>query len=100
MSKECHFSTDVETKCFPKRNLQVTFFKNPRKKTVKICRGRNLKNQAVGSRLELKFKTNLTKGSSINDVSSEGEGGGPPSKPIYYISLFSNLSREGEGGGS
>ena len=31
-------------------------------------------------------------GASINDVSSEGEGGGPPSKPIYYISLFSNLS--------
>ena len=29
------------------------------------------------------------KGTSINDVSSEGEGGGPPSKPIYYISLFS-----------
>ena len=39
------------------------------------------------------------KGSSINDVSSEGEGGGPPSKPIYYISLFSNLSQRGEGGG-
>ena len=37
---------------------------------------------------------------SVNNVSSEGEGGGPPSKPIYYISLFSNLSREGEGGGS
>ena len=31
MSKECHFSTDVEAKCFPMRNLQVTFFKNPRK---------------------------------------------------------------------
>ena len=42
----------------------------------------------------------LNKGPSINDVSSEGEGGGPPSKPIYYISLFSNLSRQGEGGGS
>ena len=40
------------------------------------------------------------KGPSINDISSEGEGGGPPSKPIYYISLFSNLSRQGEGGGS
>ena len=39
------------------------------------------------------------KGPSINDVSSEGEGGGPPSKPIYYISLFSNLSRQGERGG-
>ena len=39
------------------------------------------------------------KGPSINDVSSEGEGGGSPSKPIYYISLFSNLSRQGEGGG-
>ena len=25
------------------------------------------------------------KGPSINDVSSEGEGKGPPSKPIYYI---------------
>ena len=25
---------------------------------------------------------------SINDVSSEGEGGGLPSKPIYYISLY------------
>ena len=25
---------------------------------------------------------------------------GPPSKPIYYISLFSNVSRQGEGGGS
>ena len=41
----------------------------------------------------------LNKESSINDVSSEGEGGGP-SKPIYYISLFSDLSRQGEGGGS
>ena len=41
-----------------------------------------------------------SKGPSINDVSSEGEGGGPPSKPIYYISLYSNLSRQGEGGGS
>ena len=38
-------------------------------------------------------------GPSINDVSSEGEGGGPPSKPIYYISLFSNPSQQGEGGG-
>ena len=38
-------------------------------------------------------------GPSINDVSLEGEGGGPPSKPIYYISLFSNLSQQGEGGG-
>ena len=35
------------------------------------------------------------KGPSINDVSSEGEGGGPPTKPIYYISPFSNLSRQG-----
>ena len=41
----------------------------------------------------------LCTGPSINDVSSEGEGGGPPSKPIYYISLFSNLSQQGEGGG-
>ena len=41
----------------------------------------------------------FSKGPSINDVSSEGEGGGPPSKPIYYISLFSNLSQQGEGGG-
>ena len=41
-----------------------------------------------------------SKGPSINDVSTEGEGGGLPSKPIYYISLFSNLSRQGEGGGS
>ena len=40
------------------------------------------------------------KGPSINDVSSEGAGGGPPSKPIYYISLFSNMSRKGVGGGS
>ena len=39
------------------------------------------------------------KGPSINDVSLEGEGGGPPSKPIYYISVFNNLSRQGEGGG-
>ena len=38
--------------------------------------------------------------SSISDVSSEGKGGGSPSKPIYYISLFSNLSRQREGGGS
>ena len=37
----------------------------------------------------------LSLGPSINDVSSEGEGGGPPSKPIYYISLYSNLSRRG-----
>ena len=37
-------------------------------------------------------------GSSINDVSSKGEGGCPPSKPIYYI--FSNLSQQGEEGGS
>ena len=44
-------------------------------------------------------KRNLPKGPSINVVSSEGEGGGPPSKPIYYISLFSNLSQQGEGGG-
>ena len=42
----------------------------------------------------------IAKGPSINDVSSEGEGGGPPSKLIYYISLYSNLSRQGEGGGS
>ena len=28
-----------------------------------------------------------------------GEGGGPPSKPIYYISLYRNLSQKGEGGG-
>ena len=40
----------------------------------------------------------FSKGPSINNVSSEGEGGGPPSKPIYYISLFINLSRQGEGG--
>ena len=33
-------------------------------------------------------KTPLCKGPSINNVSSEWEGGGPPSKPIYYISLF------------
>ena len=39
------------------------------------------------------------KGPFINDVSSEGEGGGPPSKPIYYISLFSSLGQQGEGGG-
>ena len=45
-------------------------------------------------------KEEVDKGPSINDVSSEGEGGGPPLKPIYYISLFSNLSRQGEGGGS
>ena len=37
-------------------------------------------------------------GSSINDASSEGERGGPPSKPIYYISLFSNLSHKGREG--
>ena len=42
---------------------------------------------------------NPTKGPSINDVSSEGEGGGPPSKPIYYISLYSNLSDKGREGG-
>ena len=30
----------------------------------------------------------MNKGPSINDVSSEGEGGGPSSKLIYYISLF------------
>ena len=48
---------------------------------------------------DLVFK-DWSKGPSINDVSSKGEGGGPPSKPIYYISLFSNLSRQGEGGGS
>ena len=41
----------------------------------------------------------MGKGPSINNVSSEGEGGGPPSKPIYYISLFSNLNRQGEEGG-
>ena len=35
------------------------------------------------------------KGPSINDVSSEGEGGGPPSKPIYYISLLNSLTRGG-----
>ena len=35
----------------------------------------------------------LHKGPSINDG-----GRGPPSQPIYYISLFSNLSRQGEGG--
>ena len=29
-----------------------------------------------------------------------GEGGGLPSKPIYYISLFSNLSQQGEGWGA
>ena len=41
----------------------------------------------------------LGKGPSLNDVSAEGEGGGPSSKSIYYISLFSNLSQQGEGGG-
>ena len=50
--------------------------------------------------LWLQYYNYITKGPSINDVSSEGEGGGPLSKPIYYISLFSNLSRQGEGGGS
>ena len=43
--------------------------------------------------------TELGKGPSINDISSEGEGGGTQAKPIYYIRLFSNLSRQGEGGG-
>ena len=43
------------------------------------------------------FNCHLSLGPSINNVSSEGEGGGPPSKPIYYISLYSNLSRQGEG---
>ena len=45
------------------------------------------------------FNCHLSLGPSINNVSSEGEGGGPPSKPIYYISLYSNLSQQGEGGG-
>ena len=44
------------------------------------------------------FNCHLSLGPSINDFSSEGEGGGPPSKPIYYISLYSNLSQQGEGG--
>ena len=52
------------------------------------------------SLLSENVKFRLSKGLSINDVFSEGEGGGPPLKPIYYISLFSNLSRQGEGGGS
>ena len=33
---------------------------------------------------------------SINDVSSEGEGGDPPQS---QFTIFSNLSRQGEGGG-
>ena len=37
----------------------------------------------------------FAKGPSINDVSSEREEGGTPSKPIYYISLYSNQSRQG-----
>ena len=41
----------------------------------------------------IKQVVHLTKGPSINDVSSEGEGGGP------YLSLFRNRSRKGEGGG-
>ena len=47
----------------------------------------------------LKVAGNYPKGPSINDVSSEGEGGGPPSKPIYYISLFSKLSQKRGGRG-
>ena len=46
------------------------------------------------------MKIDFVLGPSINDVSLEGEGGGSSSEPIYYISLFSNLSRQGEGGGS
>ena len=48
---------------------------------------------------EIIFQTDA-KGPSINNVYSEGEGGGPPSKPIHNISLLSNLSLQGEGGGS
>ena len=44
----------------------------------------------------VKLLIRLVKGPSIND---DGKGGGPPSKPIYYISIFSNLSRLGAGGG-
>ena len=45
-------------------------------------------------------KKDRSKGPSINDVSSEGEGGGPPHvKADLLHSLFSNLSLQGEGGG-
>ena len=47
----------------------------------------------------LQFLNDIHKVASINDVSSEGKGGGPPSKPIYYTSLFINLNRQGEVGG-
>ena len=40
------------------------------------------------------FNCHLSLGPSINDVSSEGEGGGPSSKPIYNIS---ELARGGSG---
>ena len=46
---------------FSKEEFTGNLFQESKKKNVKICCGRNLKNQAVGLRLELKFKTNLTK---------------------------------------
>ena len=42
----------------------------------------------------------LSKGPSINDVSSEWEGGGSPFKADLLNKLIYNLSQQGEGGGS
>ena len=53
----------------------------------------------VHAKITILNKAEIAKGPSINDVTSEGEGGGLPSKLIYYISLFSNLSQQGKGGG-
>ena len=49
--------------------------------------------------LNVSMKSKSSKGPSINDVSSKGERGVPPSKPIYYLSLSNNLSRQGREGG-
>ena len=50
------------SKMFSKEEFTGNLFQeSKKKKTLKMCCGRNLKNQAVGLRLELKFKTNLTR---------------------------------------
>ena len=48
----------------------------------------------------LYFNQPSDKGPSINDVSSEWEGGGSPFKADLLNKLIYNLSQQGEGGGS
>ena len=55
---------------------------------------------SIKSLLNKSEAVEMDNGPSINDVSSKGEGGGPPSKPIYYISLLVIWADKGREGGN